>query len=199
MIQSLVFFAYFILRLKVFAFLHRTTHSPIRWQTLKQEHTVQTFKFKIMNRLSLLFALILLISCNQEKVDTEKEGQQLMQLSREWSKSAATDDIEKTVSYWADDAILISSGQPTLNGKQNIREMVVGMSKIPGFKISWEPISVSVSESGDMAYMVEKNKLTYNDSIGNPIITTGRVVTVWEKNNNGEWKNVVDISVDDHK
>jgi len=152
-----------------------------------------------MNRLSLLFALILLISCNQEKIDTEKEGQQLMQLSREWSKSAATDDIEKTVSYWADDAIFISSGQPTLNGKQNIREMVVGMSKTPGFKISWEPISVSVSESGDMAYMVEKNKLTYNDSIGNPIITTGRVVTVWKKNNNGEWKNVVDISVDDHK
>lgn len=152
-----------------------------------------------MNRLSLLFALILLISCNQEKVDTEKEGQLLMQLSREWSKSAATDDIEKTVSYWSDDAIFISSGQPTLEGKKSIREMVEGMSKIPGFKISWEPISVSVSESGDMAYMVEKNKLTYNDSIGNPIITTGRVVTVWKKNNNGEWKNMVDISVDDHK
>ncbi|SDB35101.1 conserved hypothetical protein [Flavobacteriaceae bacterium MAR_2010_188] len=152
-----------------------------------------------MNRLSFLFALILLISCDQEKVDTEKEGQQLMQLSREWSKSAATDDIEKTISYWADDAIFISSGQPTLNGKQNIREMVVGMSKIPGFKISWEPISVSVSESGDIAYMIEKNIMTINDSIGNPITTTGRAVTIWKKDKNGDWKNVVEIGADDPK
>lgn len=71
------------------------------------------------------------------------------------------------------------------------------MSKVPGFKISWEPISVSVSESGDMAYMIEKNTMTINDSIGNPITTTGRAVTIWKKNKNGEWKNVVEIGTDD--
>jgi ketosteroid isomerase-like protein len=152
-----------------------------------------------MNRLLFLLALTLLISCSQEKLDTEKEGQKLMQLSREWSKSAATDDIDKTVSYWSDDAIFISSGQPTLNGKQNIRKMVEGMSKIPGFTISWEPISVSVSESGDMAYMIEKNIMTINDSIGNQITTTGRAVTIWKKNKNGDWKNVVEIGADDPK
>ncbi|RIA09204.1 uncharacterized protein (TIGR02246 family) [Flavobacteriaceae bacterium MAR_2010_72] len=152
-----------------------------------------------MKRLSLLFALFLMISCNQEKVDTEKEGQKLMQLSREWSKSAATDNIDKTVSYWSDDAIFISSGQPTLEGKQNIRQMVESMSKIPGFTISWEPISVSVSESGDMAYMIEKNTMTISDSIGNPITTTGRVVTIWKKNKDGYWKNVVEIGTDDPK
>lgn len=52
-----------------------------------------------MKRLAFLFAFTLLISCSQEKVDTEKEGQKLMELSREWSKSAGTDDIDKTVSY----------------------------------------------------------------------------------------------------
>lgn len=150
-----------------------------------------------MNRLLTLLVLPLLFSCSTEKVDTEEEGQKLMELSREWSKVAATGDIEKIINYWSDDAVYISSGQPTLYGKQNIKEMVAGSSSIPGFSISWEPISVSVSKSGDMAYMIEKNRLTYNDSIGNPIITTGRVVTVWRKNNNGEWKNVVDISVDD--
>ncbi|SDB51322.1 Ketosteroid isomerase homolog [Flavobacteriaceae bacterium MAR_2010_188] len=152
-----------------------------------------------MKRLAFLIAFTILISCSQEKVDTEKEGQKLMELSREWSKSAATDDIDKTVSYWSDDAIFISSGQPTLNGKQNIRQMVEGMSKVPGFTISWEPISVSVSESGHMAYMIEKNTMTINDSIGNPITTTSRAVTIWKKNKNGEWKNVVEIGTDDPK
>lgn len=152
-----------------------------------------------MKRLSFLFALVLFISCNQEKVDTEKEGQELMQLSREWSESAATDDIDKTLSYWSDDAVFISSGQPTLNGKQELRKMVEGMSEIPGFKISWEPVSVSVSENGDMAYMIEKNTLTFSDSLGNPVTTTGRAVTVWKKNEKGDWKNVVEISAEDPK
>lgn len=152
-----------------------------------------------MKKLSLLFALILLSSCKQEKVDVETEGQKLMQLSREWSKSAATDDIDKTVSYWSDDAVFISSGHPTLNGKQKIREMVEEMSNVPGFTISWEPISVSVSESGDMAYMIEKNTMTINDSIGNLITTTGRAVTIWEKDKNGDWKNVVEVGADDPK
>jgi len=152
-----------------------------------------------MNRLSILFVVILLISCNQEKLDTEKEGEKLMQISREWSKTAATDDIEKTVSYWSDDAVFISSGQPTLEGKQAIRKMVEESRQIPGFRISWEPVSVSVSKSGDMAYMIEKNTMTFNDSLGNPITSTGRNVTIWEKNKNGEWKNVLEIGAEDPK
>lgn len=152
-----------------------------------------------MKRLLLLCALMLSVSCSQEKVDPEKEGQELMQLSREWSQTAATDDIEKTLSYWADDAVFISSGQPTLTGKQELRQMIIGMSEIPGFRISWEPVSVSVSESGDMAYMIEKNTMTFIDSVGNPVTTTGRAVTIWKKDRNGDWKNVVEMSAEDPK
>ena len=120
-----------------------------------------------------------------------------METSREWSEAAAGDDIEKTLSYWADDAIFIVPGQPTLKGKQQIREMVEGMYAIPGFKISWEPISASVSASGDMAYLIEKNTMTVNDSLGNPVTTTGRVVTIWKKDQTGAWKNVVEVGADD--
>ncbi len=116
-----------------------------------------------------------------------------MQISREWSKSASTDSIEKILSYWADDAMVMSPGQPALNGKKAIREMVEGSSKIPGFKISWEPLSVSVSKSGDMAYMIEQNKITVNDTLGKPITEYNKVVTVWRKEADGSWKNVVDI------
>jgi ketosteroid isomerase-like protein len=63
---------------------------------------------------------------------------------------------------------------------------------MPGFKISWEPVSVHVSDCGDMAYMIERNVITVNDSLGNPVTTHGKVVTVWKKES-GEWKNVVDI------
>lgn len=116
-----------------------------------------------------------------------------MQLSREWSTSASTDSIEKTLSYWADDAVVMPPGQPPLKGKAAIRQMIEGTSKIPGFKISWEPLNVFVSQSGDMAYMIEQNQITMNDSLGRSITEHNKVVTVWRKEPDGKWKNVVDM------
>ncbi len=101
------------------------------------------------------------------------------------------------MSFWADSAIFLSMGRPTLNGKNEIRGMVESSSKIPGFKISWEPVSVSVSKSGDMAYMIEQNQITMNDSLGKPITMYGKAVTIWKKDSAGAWKNVVEIGIDD--
>jgi ketosteroid isomerase-like protein len=41
-----------------------------------------------------------------------------MQISREWSQAASTRDLEKTLSYWEDDAIVMSAGQPVFKGKK---------------------------------------------------------------------------------
>lgn len=144
------------------------------------------------------YLIILLIAtnlaaCKEDKIDTNTEGEKLMQLSRDWSKSAATDSIEKTLSYWAEDAIVMSPGEPALKGKQAIRSMIESTSKIPGFSISWEPLSVVVSKSGDMAYMIEQNQITVNDSLGNPITEYNKGVTIWRKEADGSWKNVVDM------
>src|SRR5215217_5159699 len=97
---------------------------------------------------------ILLLSCSQSKVDKKAEGEKVMQLSREWSQAAYAGDIEKTVSYWADNAVVMSADQPVLNGKEAIRQMVKESYKMPGFRISWQPQRVEVSESGDMAYLL---------------------------------------------
>ena len=147
----------------------------------------------------LLTGIIFLISCNNQQVDTVSEEKKLMELSREWSRAAATGDTAKILSYWADDAVVMSPGEPTLKGKEAIREMVVGSSKIPGFSISWEPLSVSVSESGDLAYMLEENKITMNDSLGNPIVLKNKGVTVWKKQPDGSWKNVVESGTHTHR
>lgn len=144
-----------------------------------------------------LLLFVFLTGCGETKIDTKSEGERLMQISREWSKSAATDDVEKTLSYWADDAVMMSSGQPPLKGKKAIREMVEGTSKIPGFKISWVPLSVSVSKSGDMAYMIERNQITMNDTLGKPMTKFGTAVTIWRKESDGTWKNIVEIMNDE--
>lgn len=141
----------------------------------------------------LMFAFILLAGCSEHKIDAKIEGETLMQISREWSKYAATDSTDKILSYWADDAMVMSPGQPSIKGKNAIREMIEGTSKIPGFKISWQPLSVVVSKSGDFAYMIEQNQITVNDSLGNPITELNKSVTIWRKEDDGSWKNIVDM------
>ena len=135
--------------------------------------------------------------CNQTKVDKTVEGEKIIQLSKEWSQAAATKDIEKTLSYWADDAFVMQEGQAPLKGKQAIRQMVEGSFKMPGFSISWEPQSVEVSDNGDMAYLIENSKVSYNDSTGKTITINNKAVSIWRKQADGSWKNVVDIATAD--
>ena len=141
------------------------------------------------------YALILLtsISCNRQDVDVNKEGEKLMQLSREWSKSASSRDVEKTLSYWTDDAVVISAGQPILKGKSAIRQMVEGGYKNPSFKISWEPKTAEISKSGDLGYLIEDSQITIKDSTGKSVTQHFKSVTIWKKQEDGTWKNVVDV------
>ena len=147
-----------------------------------------------MKQLVFLQIAIMLFSCNQAKVDKKAEGEKVIQLSKEWSQAASAGDVEKIVSYWADDAIVISAGDPVLTGKQAIREMVQNAYKMPGFRISWQPQKVVVSESGDMAYLLEDSQITYSDSTGKAHTINNKAVSIWRKQADGSWKNAVDIS-----
>lgn len=131
--------------------------------------------------------------CVEQKIDVASEGERLMKLSREWAQVAQTDSIEKTLRYWADDAVVMPPGQSAVKGKKAIREMVEGSSKIPGFRITWEPLSVHVAKSGDLAYMIERNEVTMNDKSGKLMTEYNKVVTVWRKEADGSWKNVIDM------
>ena len=79
-------------------------------------------------------------------------------------KAAETTDIDKILSYWSDDAAVISGNMPVITGKPAIRQMVEGSLKMPGFKITWEPESGNVSESGDLGYLVENSQITMVNS-----------------------------------
>lgn len=142
---------------------------------------------------ALVVGLVLLGGCDSPGVDVEAEEQRLMELSREWSAVAAGDDVEALMSYWADDAVMMAPDQPPLRGKDAIRAFVSSAAEIPGFSVSWEPLEAHVSESGDMAYLIEQNQMTMPDSTGALMTEYNKVVTVWRKQDDGSWKNVVDM------
>lgn len=146
------------------------------------------------NIITLLTTVILFSSCTKQvDINLEEEGKVLMQLSKDWSDLVKTGDTDKIMEGWSDDAVMMAPGLPPLKGKESIRNYIEEGAKIPGFEIRWEPLEVHVSKSGDMAYLIERNEITVNDSLGNPVKSYNKVVTVWKKQSDGQWKNVVDM------
>lgn len=131
-------------------------------------------------------------ACGPPAVDVDAEGAALMQISRDWSDLVPTGDLDAIMAGWAEDAVMLAPGMPPIEGKAAIRAYVEAGQQMPGFTIRWEPLTVHVSRSGDMAYMLERNVMTVDDSLGNSVTTYGKVVTVWRKDADGMWRNVVD-------
>ena len=149
-----------------------------------------------MKKLFLIAVSGLFLSgCQQtEPVDREAEAENLMETSRAWAKSKTN---EEYLGYWDENAKLMQTGLPTLNGHEEIWEMLESTKDIPGFAVDWEPHEAYISEGGDMGYLIEKTSFTVNDSLGNPMTEFYRTVTIWKKQEDGRWINVVDILTSD--
>ena len=145
----------------------------------------------IMKSSTLTLTLLFLLSTSfAQTMDTKADEEKLLNIWKDWPKLAATGETEKILTYWADDAIIMSPGQPTISGIKEIRNMIERSKNIPGFKMVWdpEPISISISKCGDLAYIIGKNHLTMNDPSGRPVTQTNRALLIWRKQADNSWK-----------
>jgi ketosteroid isomerase-like protein len=126
--------------------------------------------------------------------DQSAEKARLMQTSRDWSRAAEAGNVDAILNYWSDDALVISPGEPPLRGKAALRTYLERSMKTPGFRIRWEPLEASLSADGSMGYLVERTEMSMTGPDGRPVRQSFRGVTIWRKQPDGSWKNVVDIS-----
>ena len=131
--------------------------------------------------------------CKQPEVDLEAEAASIKKADSAWAASVGSDDIDKIISYWSDDAVVLAPGQPEVKGKQALRKMVEDSKKIPGFNLQWRSSDPHFSPDGKLAYMYAENVMTLGDSTGRKIDIPGREYTIWRKESDGNWKCVVDI------
>ena len=137
---------------------------------------------------------VALLSCSEQKVNHKVEEEKIRQTIKDWTALLTKDSLERTLSYWTDDAVIMMPGQPILKGKKAIGEMVAGSRSIPGFQLIWEPpLEVTVSKSGDMAYVMQRNQIKMNDSLGKPMTQYNKAIIIWRKQADGSWKDAVDI------
>ena len=151
----------------------------------------------LIPRRYLLFVLpFLFFSCSQRGFDPTAEEQKLLRRDAEWADfAAAGKDVDKVVSYWTDDAVLIFPGQPIIEGKAAIRAYVVSCFSNPVFKIHWKSSKVTFSPDGKLAYMAgTDDEMTVPGSNGTPMTLHLRGIAIWRLDADGQWRCVVDIS-----
>ncbi|PYK45492.1 MAG: DUF4440 domain-containing protein [Verrucomicrobia bacterium] len=119
--------------------------------------------------------------------DTKTE-QALRDADAAWSKAAGSKDLDKTVSYYSADAIVLPPNAPIATTKEEIKKIWQDMLASPGLVISWKATKVEVAKSGDLGFVSGTYELTMNDATGKPATDKGKYVEVWEKKADGKWK-----------
>ena len=139
--------------------------------------------------------LLMAASCStyQATVDTRGADEaKIKELDAQWSKTAVANDVDGTVSYYADDAYLLAPNAPIASGKPAIRAVWASMLS-PEVTVSWQVSKVEVARSGDLAYLMGTYQVVPKDPKSKIPADKGKLVEVWKKQADGNWKTVADI------
>jgi uncharacterized protein (TIGR02246 family) len=149
---------------------------------------------KIFSALCAAVLTVLLGGCNQTATDTQAEVKALRDNEVQWNQDFVSKNVDKLLSHYADNAVLMAPGTPTSVGKDAIRKTLAEMLTDPALTLQFQASRVEVAKSGDMAYtqglytmtMTAPNKQVINDH--------GSYVTTYSKQPDGSWKAVADIA-----
>ena len=121
----------------------------------------------------------------------------ILELERRAREAAQAKDLDRYVSFYADDASLFWPGAPMVTGRAAIREFMRAFLAMPAFSLSFETAKVDVARAGDLAYSYGTNKVTLVDPVGNRMKDRGKYLTVYRKQPDGTWKVMADIGNSD--
>ncbi len=92
--------------------------------------------------------------------------------------------------WFADDGVALGNGAAPLIGKVAIAKSATWLAK--DYQLSWTPTDAMMGPSGDMGYTWGHYEGRSKDANGNPVLTSGRFITVWRRQPDGTWKVVLD-------
>ncbi|MGE5428650.1 MAG: YybH family protein [Methylococcaceae bacterium] len=139
-----------------------------------------------MRRLLTLAIIIILINAcskNQQKPDPNV----LMNADIAFSDYSAKHGIQKAfIEFAHDSVVLLKPGRMPMEGLQSLIDSYKGRSDSNKL-LTWKPIKALIAESGELGY-------TYGiwTFIAASDTTKGTYLTIWKKNNKGEWKYIAD-------
>jgi ketosteroid isomerase-like protein len=127
---------------------------------------------------------------------TMKPGKMLLfDLEARFAKDVLERGGAGFASWFADDGVALGNGAAPLVGKVAIAKSATWSPK--DYQLTWTPTDGMMGPSGDMGYTWGHFEGRSKDASGNPVLTSGRFITVWRKGPDGTWKVVLDAGAND--
>lgn len=92
--------------------------------------------------------------------------------------------------------MVLPADGPVAKGPTAIRELFAPLFADPGFEITWAPTGTEVASSGDFGYTFgdwRTSMPTAGGEGGEVSQSEGKYVTVWQRDQDGRWRVIVDI------
>ena len=134
-----------------------------------------------------LVVLPLAIVCNFPPTVNGADDKAVRDADASWSKAAGMRDLEKTVSFYADDAVVLPPNEAAVTTKAGIHDLWKGLIDSVT-DMSWKANRVEMAKSGEMACVTGTYEITMKDGTKDH----GKYCEVWEKKG-GAWKCGTDI------
>lgn len=144
-----------------------------------------------------LFAVVSTIAVSTALASSETASQKkickaIMAADEKWSAACMSHQLDKTLSFYAEDAVFLAPNAPMLMTMKDIRAAWVGLVASTS-TVSWKATKVVAAKSGELAYSYGSYDLSMKDASGKMIKDHGKFVEIWKKQADGSWKCAVDM------
>ncbi len=146
---------------------------------------------------SILVAAVLLSlgGCTSTpQVNIAADEKAIRALEAEFAQAVAAKDLEKGLSFYAEDAAMLDQNEPIAVGKPAIRASWTRMLAMPNLALTWAVDKVDVAKGGDLAYDYGNYSMSYTDPSRKKVSDRGKYATIWKKQADGNWKVVLDMA-----
>ena len=140
---------------------------------------------------SIVLILILSVSGCARQVDPVALAEELKNVDRAFSDLSAERGMNHAfLHYISDEGVLLRPNRLPVEGADKIRELFSSPDSV--ITLSWEPLYGFVSASGELGYTYGTYLYESQTTEGVSMKDEGTYVTIWRKNENGDWKFVLD-------
>ncbi len=116
----------------------------------------------------------------------------LLELEGRFSQAVAAGGGKAFATWFADDAVTLNNGRPAVQGRGNIAAQATWDPK--DYQLTWVAEGAQMGPSNDMGFTWGTYEGRSKDKNGEPVLTTGRYMTVWRKQPDGAWKVAMEAS-----
>lgn len=144
-----------------------------------------------MKTILLLLACLQIMAYSQNLTEIEKGKLELKQVDIEFSNLSKEKGMHDAfLAYIADDGVLLRHYMMPVEGFTAVKKFLDEGNT--DFLLTWAPMYADISISGELGYTYGTYELTYKDEKGTSLTRKGTYVSIWKKDNDGNWKFVLD-------